>query len=70
MLQVDDNGPKIKKEKLESMRKALQESIKAEGLGLGLTIILGISEKYDGAVEFEQREPQGIRVTVSFQKRE
>ena len=52
------------------MRKALQESIKAEGLGLGLTIILGISEKYDGAVEFEQREPQGIRVTVSFQKRE
>ncbi len=70
VLQVDDNGPKIKKEKLESMRKALQESIKAEGLGLGLTIILGIGEKYDGAVEFEQREPQGIRVTVSFQKRE
>lgn len=69
VLQVEDNGPQIKKEKLESMRKALQESIKTEGLGLGLTIILGISEKYNGTVEFEQLEPQGIRVTVSFRKK-
>ncbi len=65
---VTDNGPKISKEKLEKMRSALQESVKSDGLGLGLSIILAIVEKYRAKIYFEQLEPQGLNISVTFQK--
>lgn len=65
---VEDNGPKIPYEKLQKMRSALQETVKAEGLGLGLSIVMGIAEKYSGKIQFEQLPKNGLKVSVVFKK--
>ncbi len=65
-IKVDDNGEKIASEKLQRMQKALQETVKANGAGLGLGIVFAIAEKYGGSVSFTQKEPKGLQVTVVF----
>ena len=65
-IKVEDNGEKIAPEKLQRMQKALQETVKANGAGLGLGIVFAIAEKYGGTVSFEQKEPNGLQVTVAF----
>ncbi|WP_308513867.1 HAMP domain-containing sensor histidine kinase [uncultured Turicimonas sp.] len=66
ILSVKDNGPRISSEKLEKMKSALQESVKPDGLGLGLSIILAIAEKYRAKIDFEQLEPQGLQISITF----
>lgn len=68
VLSVKDNGPRISSEKLEKMKSALQESVKPDGLGLGLSIILAIAEKYRAKIDFEQLEPQGLQISITFPK--
>lgn len=65
-IKVEDNGEKIALEKLQRMQKALQETVKANGAGLGLGIVFAIAEKYGGFVSFKQKEPKGLQVTVAF----
>lgn len=65
-IKVEDNGEKIALEKLQRMQKALQETVKANGAGLGLGIVFAIAEKYGGSVSFKQKEPKGLQVTVAF----
>lgn len=67
---VEDNGPKISSDQLQKMKAALQETVKPEGLGLGLSIVMGIAEKYSGRVHFEQLPKSGLRVSVVFKKSE
>ena len=52
------------------MKSALQESVKPDGLGLGLSIILAIAEKYRARIDFEQLEPQGLQIFITFHKQQ
>ncbi len=65
-LMVRDNGPEISSEKLDRMRKSLQKSLKADGLGLGLSIVMGIAERQGARVVFSRRKPSGLEITVTF----
>ena len=60
----------MNKEQLEKMKSALQESVKPDGLGLGLSIILAIAEKYRARIDFEQLEPQGLQIFITFPKQQ
>lgn len=70
IVSVKDNGPRISSEQLEKMKSALQESVKPDGLGLGLSIILAIAEKYRARIDFEQLEPQGLQIFITFPKQQ
>ena len=52
------------------MKSALQESVKPDGLGLGLSIILAIAEKYRARIDFEQLELQGLQIFITFPKQQ
>lgn len=51
------------------MKSALQESVKPDGLGLGLSIILAIAENTD-RIDFEQLEPQRPSDFITFPKQQ
>ena len=41
-------------------------STKADGLGLGLTIVRSILDAHSASIRFESREGGGLRVTLTF----
>lgn len=49
ILTIADNGPKISNEVLDRMKRALQTSLKPDGLGLGLMIVFANTEKTQGS---------------------
>lgn len=68
ILIVSDNGPKVSDETIEDMRKALQASLKSEGLGLGLMIVLAIAERHSASFDIERILPQGLKMKFVFPK--
>ena len=69
VLVVSDNGTRVTDETVKSLSSSL-ESTKAEGLGLGLSIVRGILESYAGKLTYAKREAGGLiaRVTVPLWK--
>lgn len=68
VLSITDNGPQVPDEVLERMKKALQNSLKADGLGLGLKIVFAIAERHRVELKFSRVEPQGLRAEIHFKK--
>ena len=64
-LSVEDNGPKLSEANLERLREA-GSSMKAEGLGLGLSIVRGIADEHGAKLSFRPLEPQGLAALVRF----
>ncbi len=60
---VSDNGPKLDDAELENLKEPLR-STKMSGLGLGLSIVKRISERYGGHVDFIRNKPSGLSVAV------
>ena len=65
-LNVNDNGPPVTRDVVERMRRALQASIKTDGLGLGLMIVHAIIERHRAEINIQQLRPQGISISVTF----
>lgn len=68
VLSIIDNGPPVPDEVLERMKKALQNSLKADGLGLGLKIVFAIAERHRVELTFSRVDPQGLRAEIHFKK--
>ncbi len=62
-LTVSDNGPALSDEAFARLGKA-GRSTKAEGLGFGLSIALGLAEKMGGHIAFERRAQGGLAVSL------
>ena len=68
VLSITDNGPQVPDEVLKRMKKALQNSLKADGLGLGLKIVFAIAERHRAELKFSRVDPQGLRAEIRFKK--
>ncbi len=66
-LTVEDNGPEISEEVFQRLGKSALTT-KPDGLGLGLTIVVALAEKHAGHLEFERKQPQGLKVTLVIKR--
>ena len=73
LLSVEDTGPGIPPERLESLFDSYHQSDKpapaSQGLGLGLALCRGIAQGHGGAVTAESRQGRGSRFTFSMPDR-
>lgn len=60
---ITDNGPGLKPEEIENLRNPLQTS-KADGLGLGLSIVRAIAERHRGSVRIEAGQTKGLSIVL------
>lgn len=60
---ITDNGPGLKPEEIENLRNPLQTS-KADGLGLGLSIVRAIAERHRGSVRIEAGQTKGLSIIL------
>lgn len=60
---ITDNGPGLKPEEIENLRNPLQTS-KADGLGLGLSIVRAIAERHRGSVRIEAGQTTGLSIVL------
>lgn len=60
---ITDNGPGLKQEEIENLRNPLQTS-KADGLGLGLSIVRAIAERHRGSVRIEAGQTKGLSIVL------
>lgn len=65
VLEVLDNGPALSKEAFERM-KQVSESVKEDGLGLGLAIVRYIVDEHGARLEIQPQPPHGLAVRVYF----
>lgn len=65
VLEVLDNGPALSKEAFERM-KQVSESVKEDGLGLGLAIVRHIVDEHGARLEIQPQPPHGLAVRVYF----
>ena len=68
MLTVKDNGPRISDEVIENMRQALQASLKSDGLGLGLMIVMAIAERHRAVFDIKRGSSEGLVMQFIFPK--
>ncbi|WP_443744399.1 PhnD/SsuA/transferrin family substrate-binding protein [Sutterella sp.] len=66
MLHVTDNGPKLSPEGFARLT-GYGDSVKQEGLGIGLSICRGIADRHGGALRFHQLPTQGICAEVTIE---
>lgn len=59
ILHVTDNGPRLSQEGFERLT-GYGESVKQEGLGIGLSICRGIADRHGGQLHFYQLPGEGI----------
>lgn len=64
-LVVEDNGPAISDEAFERMKR-VSDSVKEDGLGLGLAIVRNIVDEHGGRLSIARLSPCGLRVSVAF----
>lgn len=64
-LRVCDNGPRISDEAFKRLTE-ISESMKPEGLGLGLAIVRDIADRHGASIRFERREPRGLLAVVTM----
>jgi signal transduction histidine kinase len=67
IIQVDDDGPGIDADKLELVFRPFERlSTNTPGSGLGLSIAKAIIVDHGGTIELQNREPRGLRATVTL----
>ena len=65
VLTVQDNGPVLTAAEARRLTESF-ESVKPEGLGLGLSIVRGIADSHGAAIRFAPRPEGGVIVRVAF----
>lgn len=65
-LEVQDNGQALSDEQLERLTTMMQ-SVKPEGLGMGLSIVRGIADSHGAELAFEKGSPSGLRVLLTLE---
>lgn len=65
-VEVQDNGKTLTDEELERLTKMMQ-SVKPEGLGMGLSIVRGIADSHGAELDFRRGDTCGLKVTVTFE---
>lgn len=65
-LQVQDNGKVIGDEDFGRLTKMMQ-SVKPEGLGMGLSIVRGIADSHGAELEFKKGEKGGLIVLLTLE---
>ncbi|MCX6301360.1 MAG: ATP-binding protein [Bacteroidia bacterium] len=65
---VEDNGPGFPQESLDKIFNKFfrVDSLKAGGLGLGLSIVKGLVEAHKGTVKVENLETKGAKFTITI----
>ena len=66
VLHVTDNGPKLTPEGFARLT-GYGDSVKQEGLGIGLSICRGIADRHGGALRFHQLPTEGICAEVTIE---
>ena len=59
MLHVTDNGPKLSPEGFARLT-GYGDSVKQEGMGIGLSICRGIADRHGGQLKFYQLPTEGV----------
>lgn len=65
-LTVEDNGPELSDAGFERLTAGF-DSVKPEGLGLGLGIVRGIADSHSATIKFRRRPGGGVVVDVVFE---
>lgn len=65
LIRVSDNGPALSPEEFGRLGVPFQ-STKADGLGLGTSIVRRIAESYGGTLTYKAREPHGLAAEVKI----
>ena len=66
MLTVSDNGPALSPEEAKRLTESM-ESVKPEGIGLGLSIVRGIADSHGASVAFNADTAGGVTVRAVFE---
>lgn len=64
-VRIADNGPALTDEKFQQLR-SISESVKTEGLGLGLAIVRNIVDEHGAKLAIKRLQPCGLEVAVTF----
>ena len=64
VLKVTDSGPELTDAALANIRASDRISTKADGLGMGLGIVVSVVERHGGGIRFEKSKAGGLRVEV------
>lgn len=64
-LTVSDNGNPLSEEAVKRLTHSF-ESVKPDGLGLGLSIVRGIADSHGASIDFYAKPKGGVEVNVTF----
>ena len=64
---MENSGKNLSEKDVERI-VSLGESVKPEGLGLGLSIIRGIADHFGADIQFRRRPAGGLKVSIFFVK--
>lgn len=67
VVRITDNGPRLSDEAFSRLMTA-SESVKAEGLGLGLAIVRNIVDEHGATLAIRRRAGDGLDVSVAFER--
>lgn len=62
-IEIWDKGPALSEEKIKEI-SLIGDSTKAEGMGLGLSIIRTLVQAHSGEIRFSKSEQGGLKVTI------
>ena len=68
LLTVSDNGPGLNDISFARL-KTLGDSVKPDGLGIGLSLVRGIVDNHGGTLDFKRLKPHGICASFRIEKR-
>lgn len=64
---VIDNGPRLGDKEFNRLL-TLGESVKSNGMGIGLSLVRGIADSHGGSIQFERLPERGIRASFRIEK--
>ena len=65
-LEIKDNGKTLSDEQFERLT-AMMQSVKPEGLGMGLSIVRGIADSHGAELEFQRAQQGGLLVLFTLE---
>lgn len=66
-IQIEDNGPGLTTRQKQLLNREQQITQVEHATGLGLWFVLWLVDRFDGSLEFEEREDEGLRVTMQLE---